>query len=130
MQLSAKFGSPALKFAGTNDECRDQIDLMISVSRKNFARPVKLLFQSRTTGVNEMVTAGKRRAAVLIFEGFEVLDVYGPTEALAASDFEVVMIAEHQGPISSGQGPQTVATESFLGNYQPFDILLVPGELI
>ncbi|KAK9796631.1 hypothetical protein WJX73_003994 [Symbiochloris irregularis] len=89
-----------------------------------YARTLSLGHQA----IRHMVTEGKRRVAVLIFDGFEVLDVYGPLEAFRGSEhFEVVTIAEREGPTVSGQGPATVAAESFLGNYHPFDILLVPG---
>jgi transcriptional regulator GlxA family with amidase domain len=78
-----------------------------------------------------------RRVAVVIFEGFTVLDVYGPVQAFsacrtAAPDgrhrpfFEVFAVAQAPGPVRSGDGLTTHADHA-LAAAPPFDILLVPG---
>ena len=78
-----------------------------------------------------------RRVAVALFEGFTVLDVYGPVQAFAscriARDdgtfqrlFEVFSMAEHSGVITAGEGPASYAEYSF-ANAPAFDILLIPG---
>jgi transcriptional regulator GlxA family with amidase domain len=78
-----------------------------------------------------------RRVAVVLFDGFTVLDVYGPVQAFAASTlrredgsfhrhFQVVTVAKEAGPVKSGEGPTTVADYSF-ETLPPVDILLVPG---
>lgn len=64
---------------------------------------------------------------VVLYPGFEVLDVYGPVEMWANTPgFEVVFIAQTVGPVRSAQGAQTVATHSF-ETAPKLDILMVPG---
>ncbi len=64
---------------------------------------------------------------VVLYPGFEVLDVYGPVEMWSNTPgFEVVFIAQTAGPVRSAQGAQTVATHSF-ESAPKLDILMVPG---
>ena len=78
-----------------------------------------------------------RRVAVVLFDGFTVLDVYGPVQTFASTRiprpdgsphrlFEIVTVAEKAGPIRSGEGPTTQADHAF-ADAPPYDILLVPG---
>jgi len=67
---------------------------------------------------------------IVLFEGFELLDVFGPCEAYGSSHldgaFKLVTVAAESGPIASAQGPAAIADYSF--NTAPhLDILLVPG---
>jgi putative intracellular protease/amidase/methionine-rich copper-binding protein CopC len=64
---------------------------------------------------------------VILYPGFEVLDVYGPVEMWAnVPEFNVIMIAEEQGPVMSAQGVATIADYSF-DNAPALDIVMVPG---
>lgn len=70
----------------------------------------------------------KRILGVVLFEGFELLDVFGPLEmfGLAADHFEIRLISETGGVVASRQGPKSVSDDSF--NTAPaIDVLLVPG---
>ena len=72
--------------------------------------------------------ASKRTLGVVLFEGFELLDVFGPLEmfGLAADHFEIRLISESGGVVASRQGPKSVCDDSF--NTAPaIDVLLVPG---
>ena len=72
--------------------------------------------------------ASKRTLGVVLFEGFELLDVFGPLEmfGLAADHFEIRLISENGGVVASRQGPKSVCDDSF--NTAPaIDVLLVPG---
>jgi transcriptional regulator GlxA family with amidase domain len=82
-------------------------------------------------------TIPARRVAVVLFEGFTVLDVYGPVQAFASCRlptpegpprrlFEIFSMAEQAGIINSGEGPPSYAQYSF-ANAPAFDILLIPG---
>ena len=64
----------------------------------------------------------------VLFPEFELLDVFGPLEmyGMAAENFEIFMVAERSGEVSSRQGPKSVAENEFSDGHQ-FDILLVPG---
>lgn len=84
-----------------------------------------------------MTDAPVTRVAVVLFEGFTVLDVYGPVQAFASVRlprpdgawhrlFEIVTIAEKAGPVKSGEGPTTHADYAF-ANAPAYDVLLVPG---
>jgi transcriptional regulator GlxA family with amidase domain len=72
---------------------------------------------------------------VMLFEGFEVLDVFGPLEAFGILAYDgkcrVVTVAERAGAVTSAQGPKVIAdfgfTESGFNDCPPIDILLVPG---
>jgi transcriptional regulator GlxA family with amidase domain len=82
-------------------------------------------------------SAAKKRVAVVLFDGFTVLDAYGPVQAFGACRqmrpdgspqrfFEVFTMAEKVGPVRSGEGPATHADHAF-ADVPAYDILLVPG---
>jgi transcriptional regulator GlxA family with amidase domain len=74
-------------------------------------------------------SAPTKTVGVVLFPGFEVLDVYGPVEMLSyVPGFKVIMIAEQAGPVRATQGVSTMAEFSF-ASAPPVDILLVPGGL-
>ena len=70
----------------------------------------------------------KRTLGVVLFEGFELLDVFGPLEmfGLAADHFEIRLISESGGVVASRQGPKSVCDDS-LQSAPAIDVLLVPG---
>ncbi len=71
-----------------------------------------------------------RTLGVVLFEGFELLDVFGPCEAYCIGDlggaFRIVMVAAKAGPVASAQGPRTVAEFGF-EDCPRLDLILVPG---
>jgi transcriptional regulator GlxA family with amidase domain len=80
-----------------------------------------------------------RQVAVILFEGFTVLDVYGPVQVFAAagerqpdggfhSFFKIVTVARTAEPVASNEGPQTVAEYSF-ADLPECDLVLIPGGL-
>jgi putative intracellular protease/amidase len=70
-----------------------------------------------------------RRVGIVLYPGFEVLDVYGPVEMWGnVPEFELVFVAEQAGPVLSAQGAQTVASHSF-ADAPELDLLMVPGGL-
>lgn len=67
------------------------------------------------------------RITVVLFEGFELLDVFGPVQLLqAVPDVAVVFAGPDSGPVASSQGVEVVPTISY-GQIEPADALLVPG---
>ena len=70
----------------------------------------------------------KRTIGVLLFEGFELLDVFGPLEmyGMAADHFDIRLVSEHGDVIASRQGTKSIVDCSFR-EAQEFDLLLVPG---
>src|SRR4029453_6753832 len=82
-------------------------------------------------------TTSVQRVAVALFEGFTVLDVYGPVQAFASCRvlqpdgkrrpfFEVFSMAAEAGRVKAGEGPASWAEWSF-EKAPDYDILLIPG---
>lgn len=72
--------------------------------------------------------AAARTLGIVLYDGFELLDVYGPAEMFGnvGKALDVVMIAEKAGEVTSAQGPVTVAKYGF-DDCPQLDIVLVPG---
>lgn len=70
----------------------------------------------------------KRVLGALVFEGFELLDLYGPLEmfGIAADLFEIRLVAEQSRKVASKQGPAAVVDDLF-ADARRYDLLLVPG---
>ncbi len=68
------------------------------------------------------------RLGILLFEGFELLDVMGPAEMFGnvGPRLEVVTVAEKAGEVASAQRVKGVADYS-LADCPPLDFILVPG---
>ena len=70
----------------------------------------------------------------ILYEGFELLDLFGPLEmftAIPPEKLQVVMVAEVKGPVSAGSmtqvpGPKVVADFDF-SDAPALDIILLPG---
>jgi len=65
---------------------------------------------------------------VVLFEEFELLDVCGPLEIFGSlpKHFNIKLVAEHSGVVSSSQGPQLVINHTFCQEHA-YDIILIPG---
>ena len=86
-----------------------------------------LVTKTRYLEFNKQVEANKMTLGVVLYEGFELLDVFGPLEMFAyAPEIDIVMIAEEAGAIKSGQGPSANADYGF-EDAPKLDLLLVPG---
>jgi transcriptional regulator GlxA family with amidase domain len=75
--------------------------------------------------------ASQKTVGVLLFEGFELLDVFGPLEAWGmhaeiANGCTIVTAAEAAGAVNSAQGPRAIADYS-LADCPRIDVMLVPG---
>ena len=69
-----------------------------------------------------------RRLGAILYESFELLDLYGPLEMFGclAPAVEIVTVAQTKGPVASTPGVATVATFDF-DDCPPLDLLLLPG---
>lgn len=69
-----------------------------------------------------------RSIGIVIFEGFQALDVYGPVELFGFDKdaFTISLVAERDGPLASVQGPSSLPDQIFASAPQ-YDLLLVPG---
>lgn len=70
----------------------------------------------------------KRTVAVVLFEGFELLDVFGPVELLSVlpDHFTIVMLGPTGEPVASYQGTRIVPDTAYTAA-PAADIVLVPG---
>jgi transcriptional regulator GlxA family with amidase domain len=72
----------------------------------------------------------EKTVGALLFEGFELLDVFGPLEAwgmlASGGHWRIVTTAENAGPVKSAQGPQAVADHALV-DCPKLDVVLVPG---
>lgn len=68
-----------------------------------------------------------RTVGVVLYPGFEVLDVFGPVEMWAnAPGMKVILIAQKAGPVKSAQGVSVHAEYDFAGA-PALDVMMVPG---
>ena len=65
---------------------------------------------------------------IVLFQGFEISDVFGPIEILGMypDNFEILLVAEQSGEVASALGPRSVVDHSFSDDIR-YDVLLVPG---
>jgi transcriptional regulator GlxA family with amidase domain len=68
------------------------------------------------------------RIGVVLFPGFELLDVFGPLEMFGVlrDEFDIVLIGPAVGPVASAQGPSVLAEVTY-ADASITDIVLVPG---
>lgn len=70
-----------------------------------------------------------RTLGAILYEGFELLDLYGPLEmfgSLGPGRVRIVTVARAPGPVASAQGPKTLADHGF-DDAPPLDLILLPG---
>jgi putative intracellular protease/amidase len=69
-----------------------------------------------------------RTLGAILYEGFELLDLYGPLEMFGSvgPELRIVTVAEREGPVASFQGPKTVAEYGF-ADCPALDLILLPG---
>lgn len=74
------------------------------------------------------MTDDPRRLTVVLFDGFELLDVFGPVElfSMAPGRIAVEFLGPQAGPVASSQGVQVIAPIGYAAAAAP-DIVLVPG---
>ncbi len=66
--------------------------------------------------------------SMVLFEGFELLDVFGPVELLARlpEEYRIIYVAPDTGPVRSSQGAEIVVPVS-LKDAAHSDIVFMPG---
>src|SRR5262249_53362835 len=69
-----------------------------------------------------------RTLGAVLYEDFELLDLYGPLEMFGSigAELRIVTVAEKTGPVASFQRPKTVAEFDFAGAPM-LDLILLPG---
>ncbi|CAM3335219.1 DJ-1/PfpI family protein [Tsukamurella hominis] len=74
--------------------------------------------------------AAPRSVQIVLFDGFELLDVFGPVElfGLLPEHFSVTFLAPGESPVRSSQGVTVNSDHTYAAAPAP-DIILVPGGL-
>ncbi len=69
-----------------------------------------------------------RTLGAVLYEDFELLDLYGPLEMFGSigAGLRIVTVAEKAGPVASFQRPKTLAEFDFAGAPK-LDLILLPG---
>ena len=69
-----------------------------------------------------------RTLGAVLYEDFELLDLYGPLEMFGSigAELRIVTVAEKTGPVASFQRPKTVAEFDF-ASAPKLDLILLPG---
>jgi len=68
----------------------------------------------------------RRKVAVVLFNGVEIIDSMGPYELFGAAGYNVYTVAKSKDPITSAMGVTMVPKYSFADAPQP-EVLVVPG---
>ncbi len=68
----------------------------------------------------------RKKVALLIFTGVQIIDYAGPYEVFGVAGFDVYTVAETTDPITTAMGMTVVPKYSFANAPQP-DVLVVPG---
>jgi putative intracellular protease/amidase len=71
---------------------------------------------------------GTRVLGAVLYDKFELLDLYGPLEMFGSvgPELKIVTVAEAPGPVASVQGPKTLAEFGY-ADCPALDLILVPG---
>jgi transcriptional regulator GlxA family with amidase domain len=75
-----------------------------------------------------MAESKPRTLGAVLYEGFELLDLYGPLEMFGSLGLElrIVTVSERKGPVASTPGVETVAHFDF-HDCPRLDLMLLPG---
>lgn len=112
------------------------------MKNNRFTRRNMIAFASAAAGLTlvplqtfaRVSTAGKiekdpkhKKIGIVLFDGFETLDVFGPVQMWGRlKDYEVVTVCQNGNVARSSQGLETGCRYSF-DNAPQFEILMVPG---
>jgi len=68
----------------------------------------------------------RRKVAILLFNGVEIIDSMGPYELFGAANYNVYTVGETRDPVTTAMGMTVVPKYTFADAPQP-DVLVVPG---
>lgn len=69
-----------------------------------------------------------RTVSAVLFEDFELLDVFGPLEmfGVLSAQFRITLVGPTEGPVRSAQGPEAIADIGYV-DAPTSSVVLVPG---
>jgi putative intracellular protease/amidase len=77
-------------------------------------------------GAAASTARAREKAAILIFDGVQIIDYTGPYEVFGTAGFDVYTVAETRAPVTTSMGMTVVPKYTFADAPQP-DVLVVPG---
>lgn len=80
-------------------------------------------------GSPKATARARRKAAILIFQGVQIIDYTGPYEVLGQAGFEVFTVAESKVTVTTSMGMKVVPEHAF-ADAPNADVLVVPGGLV
>ena len=106
---------------------RRSIITNIGLAASLLAMPRVAQAQAAASG-EPMNTDGKMMVGMLVFDGFELLDVFGPLEMFGClrDRVHIVMIGERDGQIASSAGPK-VLVDCAIAKTPKLDVFMIPG---
>jgi putative intracellular protease/amidase len=79
-----------------------------------------------TRAAAERLKSEYKLAAILVFEGVQIIDFTGPYEVLGQARFEVYTVARTREPLTTAMGLRVTPTHDFAGAPLP-DVVVIPG---
>lgn len=77
-------------------------------------------------GGHKSSAAARQKAAILVFNGVEIIDFAGPYEVFGAAGFDVYTVGETKEPVTTAMGLKIVPRYAF-ADAPAADVLVVPG---
>jgi transcriptional regulator GlxA family with amidase domain len=99
-----------------------------TTEHENSSFNFKLYFRTKR-GMKKMTAHTARRIlGAVLYENFELLDLFGPLEMFGnvTPEIKIITVAEQPGPVPSVQGPKTVAEFGF-NECPTLNLILLPG---
>lgn len=114
--------------AGGHSTSRRSVMATMGLTATMLALPRAAQAQLAASRAADTQEHGKMILGMLIFDGFQLLDVFGPLEMFGdlGNELRIVMLAERAGPIASSAGPQ-VMVDATVASAPKLDILMIPG---
>lgn len=85
-----------------------------------------LVDQDEANRAVEEAAHTRKKVAILIFDGVQIIDYTGPYEVFGAAGFAVYTVAETKEPVTTAMGMTVIPKFTFADAPQP-DVLVVPG---
>jgi len=84
--------------------------------------------QAEQDAVIMMTDQKAKTLGAILYNNFELLDLYGPLEMFGAlpGNFNIVTVSDQAGPVASTPGPRSLADYSY-ADCPPLDLILLPG---
>lgn len=77
-------------------------------------------------GATKASVKARKKAAILIFQGVQIIDYTGPYEVFGQAGFDVFTVAESMAPLTTSMG-MTVVPKYTFADAPKADVLVVPG---